>query len=123
MFEYLVFTEDCAFQGRTEIRIEVDGSKLRYLLLDETLDSVDPGDSKGPVEGVFAGDADEFIGRIESFGVPQWKEEYRMPADDGYSWDLRYKEVGRPCRKISGSNDSPDCYEDFVDHLLSVTNE
>ena len=118
MFEYLVFTEECAFQGNTEIRIEVDGTRLRYRFQDETLDS-----NKGPVEGVYVGDAEAFIGQLESFDVPQWKDEYITPACDGYSWNLRYKEVGRPCRKTKGSNDSPDCYEDFVDLLLSVTRD
>lgn len=33
---------------------------------------------------------------------------------------LRYKEVGKPCRKISGSNDSPDCFPAFVSHVSSV---
>ena len=122
MFEYLVFSEEQAFQGKQEIRIEVDGSKLRYRLLDETLFKVLP-DHQKETEGVYSGDADDFISRPESFDAPLWKDEYYVPACDGYSWELRYKEVGRPCRKITGSNDSPDCYEDFVDLLLSVTRD
>ena len=122
MFEYLVFSEEQAFQGKQEIRIEVDGSKLRYRFLDETLFKILP-DHQKETEGVYAGDAEAFIGQLESFDVPQWKDEYITPASDGYSWNLRYKEVGRPCRKIKGSNDSPDCYEDFVDLLLSVTRD
>ena len=120
MFEYLVFCENQAFQGVEEIRIEVDGTKLRYRLLDETAGRMLSESSK-EVEGVYSGDVEDFISRLESFDVPQWKEEYCIPACDGYSWELRYKEVGRPCRKITGSNDGPECYEDFVDHLLSIS--
>ena len=120
MFEYLVFTEDCAFQGRTEIRIEADGSMLRYKLLDETICNILPESGK-EVEGIYSGDVEDFISQLESFGVSQWKDAYYVPACDGYSWVLRYKEVGKPCRKITGSNDCPDCYEEFVDHLFSIS--
>ena len=119
MFEYLVFSEEQAFQGKQEIRIEVDGSKLRYRLLDETLYSYLP-DRQKEAEGVYSGDTEDFIARIESFDVPRWKDEYFIGCCDGYRWELRYKEVGKPCRKITGSNDGPECYEEFFDHLFSI---
>ena len=120
MFEYLVFSEENAFQGQQEIRIEVDGTRLRYRLLDETICKILP-ESEKEVEGIYCGDINAFICQLESFDIPKWKDEYFIPACDGYSWELRFKEVGKPCRKISGSNDCPDCYEEFVDHLFSIT--
>lgn len=120
MFEYLVFSEENAFQGQQEIRIEVDGARLRYRLLDETICKILPESGK-EVEGIFSGNFEDYIHKLEAFEVPQWKDGYDMLACDGYSWDLRYKEVGKPCRKITGSNDCPECYEEFVDHLFSIS--
>ena len=122
MFEYLVFSEGEAFQGEKEIRIEVDGSKLRYRLHDETAYRIMP-DYRQNEEGFYFGDAEFFIRRLESFDVPHWEGKYYIPACDGYWWNLRYKEVGKPCRKITGSNDCPDCFYEFVDHVFSVVRE
>ena len=120
MFEYLVFSEENAFQGQQEIRIEVDGARLRYRLLDETISTILPESGK-EVAGIYSGDVEDYIRQLESFDVSRWKDEYFMPMCDGYSWNLRYKEVGKPCRKITGSNDCPVCFEEFVDHLFSIS--
>lgn len=119
MFEYLVFREGYAFQGDREVRIEVDGKGLRYRINDGRLYRIVPA-SGNPSEGVYRGNGELFISRLEAFGVPGWKDRYHVPATDGYWWNLRYKEVGKPCRKISGSNDSPDCFDEFVSHVVSI---
>ena len=122
MFEYLVFNEIQTFSRDREIRIEVDGDKLRYRLDDKSLYL--PGlPGLGNRSGVYKGDAAAFIRILESFDVPNWKDEYYIPACDGYGWELRYKEVGKRCRRITGSNDSPDCYDSFVNLLFSVVGE
>lgn len=122
MFEYLVFNEIKTFTEDREIRIEVDGDKLRYCLKDNSLYVPGLPESRNR-SGVYTGDADAFIRRLEAFDVPSWKEEFFQPDLDGYGWKLRYKEVGKPCRKIMGSNDCPDCYTEFIGHLLSITRE
>ena len=119
MFEYLVFNEEYAFIGDREIRIEVEGDWLKYRLEDRRAYIVGSPEDRN-IDDVFKGDMAEFIGKIESFDVPHWKDEYFIPACDGFGWELRYKEVGKPCRKITGSNDCPDCFEEFVDLLFSI---
>lgn len=116
MFEYLVFNEHESPSSDREIRIEVDEGRLKYRLEDSWEGLIDPKKQ----EGAYSGDMAAFLEKLEAFGVPTWKDEYYIPACDGYSWELRYKEVARPCRKISGSNDCPDCYDDFVDMLFSI---
>ena len=117
MFEYLVFIErESLMLSEREIRIEIDGEKLRYQMVDSWDREIAPRRQ----EGVFEGDVADFLERLEAFDIPSWKDEYYIPACDGYGWELRYKEVAKPCRNISGSNDCPDCYDDFVDLLFSV---
>ena len=122
MFEYLVFNEIETFTKDQEIRIEVDGDKLRYRLEDNSLYVPGLPESRNR-SGVYTGDAAAFIRSLESFDIPNWKDEYFIPACDGYSWELRYKEVGKRCRKITGFNDGPDSYDSFVDLLFSVAEE
>lgn len=116
MFEYLVFDEHESFSFHREIRLEVDGDNIKYRIDGFGIALIDSEKKSG----IYRGDAAVFIHRLESFDVPHWKDEYRGPACDGYSWNLRYKEVGKSCRKFSGSNDGPDCYDRFVDLLFSV---
>lgn len=122
MFEYLVFNEIKTFTDDREIRIEVDGDKLRYRLEDKSLYVPGLPGSRNR-SGFYNGDVADFISCLEAFGVSGWQDEYYIPACDGYSWELRYKEVGKRCRMITGSNDGPDCYRTFVDLLFSVTKE
>ena len=122
MFEYLVFNETQTFTREREIRIEVDGDGLRYRLEENGL--YIPGlPGSGSRSGIYTGDSAAFIRRLEEFGIPGWKDEYCIPACDGYDWELRYKEVGKRCRRITGSNDGPDCYGSFVNLLFSVAGE
>ena len=119
MFEYLVFDEHVGIAYHREARIEVAGDDLRYRIDGfgpELLDS-----EKG--SGVYCGDTEVFLCRLAGFGVPLWKDEYFRDCLDGYNWSLRYKEVGKPCRKISGSNAGPDCYRAFTDLLFSIAGE
>ena len=120
MFEYLVFNEIKTFTEDREIRIEVDEDSLRYCLKDNSLYVPGLPESRNQ-SGVYRGDADAFIRRLEAFDVPSWEEEYYQPVLDGYGWRLRYKEVGKPCRKITGSNDGPDCYYAFTSLLFSIS--
>ena len=122
MFEYLVLIDGQSFIGEREIRIEVDGDKLKYRLEDRRFYILAQSEER-TVSGIYEGDQDAFIRKLESFDVPHWKNKYYIPACDGYFWDLRYKEVGKPCRKITGSNDCPDCFEEFVDLMFSVTGD
>ena len=122
MFEYLVFNEIQTFSKDREIRIEVDGDKLRYRLEDKSLYVPGLPESRNR-SGVYTGDAAAFIRSLESFDILNWKDEYYIPACDGYRWELRYKEAGKRCRRITGSNDGPKCYDSFVDLLFSVVGE
>ena len=119
MFEYLVFEEHVGIAYHREVRIEVDGSCLRYRI--DGYGPEMPDSEKG--SGVYTGSTEAFLGRLDEFFVPDWKVEYFQDCLDGYNWSLRYKEVGKPCRKISGFNDGPDCYEDFTELLFSISKE
>ena len=119
MFEYLVFDEHVGIAYHREARIEIDGDSLRYRIDGfgpEMLDS-----EKG--SGVYTGNKEAFLNRLDGFCVPGWKDEYVDDCSDGYSWGLRYKEVGKPCRKYFGFNNGPDCYDDFTDLLFSISKE
>ena len=122
MFEYLVFNEIQTFSKDREIRIEVDGEDLRYRLEDKSLYVPGLPESSNR-SGIYKGDVAAFIRSLELFDIPNWKDEYYIPACDGYIWELRYKEVGKRCRKITGSNDYPECFDSFVDLLFSVAME
>ena len=119
MFEYLVFNEDEAFSLHREIRLEMDGDKLRYSI--DSYGTMMIGSEEK--SGIYRWDTSEFLQKLEAFDVRHWKDQYYIPACDGYGWDLRYKEVGKPCKKIYGSNDCPECYEQFVKLLFSVSQE
>ena len=117
MFEYLVFDEHESFSFHREIRLEVDGDNIKYRIDGFGIALIDSEKRSG----TYQGDVKAFLCQLDSFKVPCWNDEYCNSACDGYNWDLRYKEVGKPCRKISGSNDAPDCFEMFVELLHSVT--
>ncbi len=119
MFEYLVFEENQVFRETREIRLEVNEDKLSFRI-DVSRPYVLGG---GKQIGDYRWDVPTFLKKLEAFNVPTWDADYYQPMLDGYDWNLRYKEVGKPCKKITGSNDGPDCYEDFVDFLFSVSEE
>lgn len=122
MFEYLVFYEIQTFTNDREIRIEVDGDNLRYRIEDKSLYVPGLPGSRNR-SGVYKGDVATFIRGLEAFNIHNWKDEYNIPACDGYDWELRYKEVGKRCRRITGSNDGPECYSAFVELLFSISDE
>ncbi len=119
MFEYLVFEENQALSETREVRLEVDEDKLSFLIDESGPYMLESGKQRGD----YRWDVPTFLKNLEAFNVPSWDSDYYQPILDGYGWNLRYKEVGKPCKKISGSNDGPDCYEDFVDFLFSVSEE
>lgn len=118
MFEYLVFNEEEFQSWNRELRIDVSG---RDILFRRT--GNDYGFKGGMAEGRYNGNPEEFVSVLEAFHVERWKDEYSEPVLDGHSWTLRYKEVGKPCRKIAGYNAFPECFGKFVKHLFSVTRE
>ena len=117
MFEYLVLNEHQTFSWNREIRIEVDGDSIRFRRRGNEYGF--PRDAV--LEGVCPGDFSALVKRLEDFNVSQWAERYNGKAIDGYGWNLRYKEVGKPCIKISGTNGGPENYYEFVDLLCSIS--
>ena len=117
MFEYLVLNEYQAFSWNREIRVEVDGNTVKFRRKGNEY-----GFPKDAVlEGVYSGDVLSLLNTIEGFNVSGWESRYCGPGIDGYGWNLRYKEVGKPCRKISGSNGGPENYYEFVKLLCSIS--
>ena len=117
MFEYLVFYEYISLSTWSrEIRIERVEDSLRYRIKRTGYPCVETEIT----EGVYEGDAYSFIEKLEGFHVEEWPLEFFAPILDGHGWSLRYKEVGKPCRKITGSNAFPECYKEFINHLGSV---
>ncbi len=117
MFEYLVLNEHQSFMWNREIRIEVDGDCVKYRRKGNEY-----GFPRGAIlEGTYNGNGADFIRKLEAVNVPSWSEAYLEPAIEGYGWNLRYKEVGRPCRKIMGFNCNPENFYEFVNLLCSVS--
>ena len=117
MFEYLVLNEYQSFSWNREIRIEVDGDCVKFRRKGNEY-----GFPRNTVlEGVCPGNPASLLKTLENFNVSQWSEKYTEPVIDGYGWNLRYKEVGKPCRKISGANGGPENYYEFVKLLCSIS--
>ena len=117
MFEYLVLNEYQPFSWNREIRLEVDGTSIKFRRKGNEYGFPDGM----VVEGTYSGDSLSLLKEIEGFNVSQWSDLYSGPVIDGYGWNLRYKEVGKPCKKISGSNGGPEKYYDFVKLLCSIS--
>ena len=118
MFEYLVFYEYVSLSPVSlEIRLERVEDSLHYRIKRTGYMSGD----KHFIEDVYSGDVEGFIEKLEGFHVEDWPLSFFEPVVDGQGWSLRYKEVGKPCRKIEGHNAYPEKFEDFVNLLLSVT--
>ena len=112
MFEYLVFYEfACLTPWSREIRIERVGDSIRYRI---KLTETDFSD-KNITEGVYKGNTENFIRKLESFHIENWPLNFSKDILDGHVWSLRYKEVGKRCRRIEGNNDYPDCYKEFME--------
>lgn len=117
MFEYLVFEEASFFSSSREIRLERDGDLIRYRKKQMGYGYAEENTSVG----VYKGDSKAFISKLENLHIEDWPTEFFEPVLDGQSWTLRYKEVGKKCRIISGSNSFPDCYKKLVKLLESAT--
>lgn len=117
MFEYLVFYDYIALSTWSrEIRIERVGDSIQYRI--KRTDYY--GGDRKIAEGEYEGESDRFIEKLEGFHVEEWPLCFFQPVLDGHAWNLRYKEVGKPCRKIEGSNAFPECYPEFISLLESV---
>ena len=117
MFEYLVFEETVTFSWSREIRLETDGDLIRYRKKQTGYGYAEEHTS----DGIYKGDSKAFISKLEKLHVEDWPAEFFEPVLDSHGWSLRYKEVGKKCRIITGSNSFPDCYKEFVKLLESAT--
>ena len=114
VFEYLVLNEHQAYMWNREIRVEVDGDSIRYRRKGNEYGF--PRDMV--LEGTYKGDGSAFLRKLESLDVSRWSDAYLEPALEGYGWNLRYKEVGKPCKKTIGFNCSPERFHEFLDLSL-----
>lgn len=116
MFEYLVFYEYQSYAWSREIRIEVDGDKLRYVIK-----HMESGLPTGVAlkEGLYSGDPMQFIADLEGCNVDQWKG-CSKASSSGHGWTLRYKEVGKPCLKVKSSDCDMETCIRFIRLVSSV---
>ena len=117
MFEYLVFYEYQSHLWSREIRIETDGGQIRY-----RTKSMEAGFPIGrQQEGVYPGDSAVFISSLENCHVDQWVKDLpnHNPTDSG--WSLRYKEVGKPCIKLKGTDQELKGFSMFLKLIRSVS--
>lgn len=62
--------------------------------------------------------------RLSKLKINGWKKEFVDPGIlDGTQWELEYKEHGKRCRHIYGSNDYPECWNDFIEAIGDVVPE
>ena len=80
MFEYLVLNEYQPFSWNREIRLEVDGTSIKFRRKGNEY-----GFPDGMfVEGTYSGDSLSLLKEIEGFNVSQWSDLYSGPVIDGY---------------------------------------
>ena len=62
--------------------------------------------------------------KLSKLKIDGWKKEFVDPGIlDGTQWELEYKEQGKRCRHIYGSNDYPECWNDFIEAIGDVVPE
>lgn len=62
--------------------------------------------------------------RLSQLKINGWKKEFVDSGIlDGTQWELEYKEQGKRCRHIYGSNDYPECWNDFIEAIGDVVPE
>lgn len=119
MLEILDFRIGGFFSGVKQVKIWYEDGKLFRSY------SGDLYDSENTYSGEVA-DADTklFEAKLEELKISKWKEEYVDPSVlDGTHWSLVYKEAGKRCRQISGSNGYPECWKGFIETLGMIVPE
>lgn len=119
MLEKLIFEIGGFFSGYKQVKIWFENGKMLK---------------------VYKGDFDklnlEYVGEVEAkeqlflesslakIRINSWKKEYVDPdVRDGTQWELEYKEQGKRGRHIYGSNDYPECWNDFIETIGIVVPE
>jgi len=81
-----------------------------------------PKKNRGPdLDMYLEGKRDRYISQLKING---WKKEFVDSGIlDGTQWELEYKEQGKRCRHIYGSNDYPECWNNFIEAIGDVVPE
>lgn len=119
MIEKIVFEIGGFFSGYKQVKIWAEDEKVFKAYNGDFNDS----DNEYAVE--FQEEEIKVLeGRLSQLKINGWKREYvDSEILDGIQWELEYKEQGKRCIHIYGSNDYPECWNDFMEALGEVIPE
>lgn len=112
MLEYLEFTKTSFLTYENiRLRVELKDDSLVYSTYNDL--SVEKKNVQGKI---YAGDITAWLSRLDGLKISDWNQSYEptCPILDGVTWFLEYKEEGKACRHIHGSNVFPDLWDDFI---------
>lgn len=109
MLEYLIFTLNPPFQGELRVQVRVyDGSV--QVTVESAAYPAENGDTW--LEGEAA---QRFLQALKNVHISGWRSSYAEDGpQDGMTWSIEYKQAGKRCRTISGTNAGPENWLDFL---------
>lgn len=119
MLEKLEFGIGGFFSGYKHVKIWTEDGKMLKAYKGNFIDL-----DKEYVVEVSAEELKRLENKLFELKLNGWKKVYVDPyVLDGTQWDLKYKDVGKRCRHISGSNDYPDSWNAFIEAVGEVVPE
>lgn len=112
MLEYLKFSIGGFFDGYKTIKLWNNDTTATYEVIHSGLmDEVEPG-TREEIEN------HDWLSQWDNLDVNKWDKEYvNSCVLDGTQWELDYREVGKPRRRIYGSNAYPPNWYRFLEWL------
>lgn len=113
MLEKLTFEIGGFFSGYKQIKIWVENG-VAYKSI--KMSFCDPGHES--VEEIPKEQFERLEKKLAELSIGSWRKEYVDPGVlDGTQWELEYKEQGKRCRHICGSNDYPGSWKAFIEAI------
>lgn len=76
------------------------------------------------VKKINAGKKGTLIASLNELKILDWKKEYNLDMCDGTQWELKITYNGNLKKKVYGSNDFPESFNDFLNILRAfITNK
>lgn len=115
MIEKIIFEIDGFFSGYKQVKIWAEDGKVLKAYKGDFND----------LDNEYTGELQEEIKvlerRLSQLKINRRKKELVDSGIlDGTQWELEYKEQGKRCRHIYGSNDYPECWNDLIEAIGEV---
>ena len=120
MLEYLKFDIGGYFGGYYTLDITIQDDCVSYIASHEF--GPEEEDMKNCTSKKSLAFTAEWVAKLEKIHINRWHSLYKPNylICDGTQWGLDYKVVGKRCRHISGDNEYPDNWNDFIDLLYKL---